>query len=74
MIRLSKLSSVALLLVAACGPRAPFATPLPDLDYDVIFVRGRVLDGTGAPAFLAEVAVRGDLIVAVSRTPLPRGA
>jgi len=73
MIRLSKLSCVALLLVAACGPRAPFATPLPDLEYDVIFARGRVLDGTGAPGFLAEVAVRGDLIVAVSRTPLPRG-
>ena len=71
--RLSRSALPLLLLAAACGPRPPVATPLPDLDYDVIFVRGRVVDGTGAPAFLAEVAVRGDLIVAVSRTPLPRG-
>ncbi len=36
-------------------------------DFDVVFLGGRVLDGTGNPAFAADVAVRGDEIVAVGR-------
>src|SRR5262245_41615479 len=39
--------------------------------YDVLITGGLVIDGTGAPAFRADVAVRGDRIVAVSRTPIP---
>ena len=31
-----------------------------------------MLDGTGAPGVRADVAIRGDRVVAVSRTPLPR--
>lgn len=40
--------------------------------FDLLIVRGTVVDGTGAARFAADVALRGDRIVAVSRTPLPR--
>lgn len=33
--------------------------------YDVLIRGGRVIDGTGAPARVADVALRGDLIVAI---------
>ena len=40
--------------------------------YDVLIAGGTVIDGSGAARFRADVALRGDRIVAVSRTPLPR--
>lgn len=39
--------------------------------YDLLLSGGMVLDGTGAPAFRADIAVNGDRIVRVSRTPIP---
>jgi dihydroorotase/N-acyl-D-amino-acid deacylase len=59
------LGLVSLLAGCARGPSGP-AVPV----YDVVFTGGRVIDGTGAPAFRADVAVRGDRIVAVSARPL----
>src|SRR5213080_2529903 len=47
-----------LALVALVAPRAP------DVD-DVVFEGGRVVDGTGAPWFVGDVAVRNGRIVAV---------
>ncbi len=35
--------------------------------YDILIVGGRVLDGTGNPWFNADVAIRGEIIVAVGR-------
>lgn len=41
---------------------------------DLVFTNGRVADGTGAPLFRADVAVRGDRIVAVGLLPESRKA
>jgi N-acyl-D-amino-acid deacylase len=46
-------------MVLACAPLA-FAE-----DYDLVVRNTRVVDGTGAPWFRADVAVRGDTIVAI---------
>jgi N-acyl-D-amino-acid deacylase len=43
--------------------------PTPDL----VVRRGRVIDGTGAPAFVADVAVTGDRISAVGAIPATAG-
>ena len=59
------LPAVALLLGAAPS--------LPEAD-DLVFAGGRVVDGTGAPAFTADVAVRGDRIAAVGLLPEARKA
>ena len=40
--------------------------------YDILITNGTVIDGTGAPRYRADVAIVGDHIVAVSRTPLAR--
>lgn len=36
-------------------------------EFDLIFANGQVVDGSGAPAYAADVAVRGDTIVRVAR-------
>ena len=38
--------------------------------YDVLIRNGTVIDGTGAPGYKADVAIAGDRIVAISRTPI----
>lgn len=55
--------SLLLVLQVSAPPQRPA--------YDLIISGGRLLDGTGAPAYRADVAVTGDRIVAVSRTPIP---
>jgi len=47
-----------LLLSSACAARR-------QSEYDLVFVGGRVVDGTGAPWFRADVGLRGDRIAAV---------
>jgi len=43
-----------------------------DHAYDLVLRGGTVFDGSGAPGFVADVAVRSGLIAAVGQT-LPRG-
>ena len=60
---------LALTLTLVLGACAPAATPgparAPAPVNDVLIRGGRVLDGTGSPWFRADVAVRGDRIVAI---------
>ena len=52
----------AALAVSACAPAA----------YDIVLVGGTVIDGTGSAGFRADVAIRGDRIVAISRNGVER--
>lgn len=56
--------SVLLGLLAFAG----LANPVAAQRYDVLIKGGTVVDGTGAPGFLADVAISGDRIAAVSRS------
>src|SRR6267142_476863 len=51
-------------LLASCSS-APVSPPRPGGDYDLVLANGRVVDGTGAPWFRADVGIRGDRIAAV---------
>ena len=41
--------------------------------YDLVIRGGRIVDGTGNPWFLGDVAVRGDRIVAIGKIPIGAG-
>ena len=66
------LALVAALLPLACAHRPADQTTEPAERFDVVIVGGSVLDGTGRVAVRADLGIRGDTIVRVSATPLPR--
>ncbi len=59
------IATVVVLASALLGLAAVVATEAPD--FDVVILHGRVLDGTGAPAVTADVAIRGDYIAAIGQ-------
>lgn len=70
--------TVSTLATLACGgttqrPAAdartgdPAAAPTRPERFDVVIANGRVVDGTGAPAFTADIGIVGDRIVAMGR-------
>lgn len=54
-----------LLLMFSLPPHSSNAAPAPE--YDVIITGGRVVDGTGRPAYFADVALKGDRIARIGR-------
>ncbi|MDH5643456.1 MAG: amidohydrolase family protein [Gemmatimonadota bacterium] len=50
-----------------CLFAAAFAPPALGQEYDVLLAGGRVIDGTGNPAFYADVAIRDGIIVEMGR-------
>lgn len=66
------LSLLALLAAAACQQDAPqdAADPDTDIPFDVVLAGGTVVDGLGTPRFDANIAIKDDRIVAISRQPI----
>ncbi len=58
-----------LLLVGLPGSNA-FAQSPPSEEADVLIKGGHVIDGTGGPWMMADVAIKGDRIVYVGRAPV----
>src|ERR1700687_4029999 len=52
------------LLTLLCFLAAPFALAQ---DFDLLIRGGRIVDGTGNPSFLGDVAIRGNRIVAMGQ-------
>jgi N-acyl-D-amino-acid deacylase len=52
------------------------ATALPTIAesqrYDILITGGQIVDGTGSPARRADIGIKGDRIITVSATPIPR--
>jgi dihydroorotase/N-acyl-D-amino-acid deacylase len=55
----------AALVAVACAGVLSATSPVQNAGYDVILAGGRVVDGTGAPWFRADVGIRGDGIAAI---------
>jgi N-acyl-D-amino-acid deacylase len=54
-------------LLALSGASAPAQQP----EFDVLITGGTVIDGTGAQRFRADIALKGDRIALISRSPIP---
>jgi N-acyl-D-aspartate/D-glutamate deacylase len=62
------LFGIPLVVGAILFPGAP-AWSAEEATYDLVIRNGRIVDGTGNPWFLGDVAIRADRIVAVGRVP-----
>jgi hypothetical protein len=65
----TKILLACVLFLAAASPALLTSVPADNDTYDVLFINGQVLDGTGNPWFYADVAVRDGRIAAVGGQP-----
>ena len=69
----SRLLPFLFLLLGACTRHSSSAKQAdPPSRYDLLITGGTVIDGTGSAPYRADVAITGDRIVRVSRSPLER--
>ena len=59
--------AAALSACQAPAPPAPAAAPAATAGFDVLITGGRIVDGTGAPWYLGDVAITGDRITAIGQ-------
>jgi dihydroorotase/N-acyl-D-amino-acid deacylase len=59
--------AVLLCALAACQSNTSSPRPAADQPFDVLITGGRVVDGTGAPWFIADVGIRGDAIAEIGQ-------
>lgn len=62
------------ILLAAIALFAPPFRAAMAASYDVVLKNGRVVDGTGAPWYLADIGIRDGIIVRIGRIPADAGA
>ncbi|MDO8900205.1 MAG: D-aminoacylase [Phenylobacterium sp.] len=55
---------------ALCATAISLAGAAQAADYDLVILGGQVVDGTGAPAYRADLAIKGDRIVRIARDGL----
>ncbi|HEU5185944.1 MAG TPA: hypothetical protein VFU01_15335, partial [Gemmatimonadaceae bacterium] len=55
-------------LLAGCASTASRGAATPE--FDLVITGGRLIDGTGAARYRADVAITGDRIALVSRQPI----
>lgn len=60
-----KLSAILLLAIINSLVLSPSTNPTPAAEYDIVIRNGRVIDGSGRPAYGADVAIKGDRIVRI---------
>lgn len=65
------LKQSAIALVGTASPRWPWIEVTPS--FDVVIKGGTILDGTGGPAWRADLGTRGDVIVAIGEIAASQG-
>jgi len=56
------------MLLSSFSPLSNIATPTPPaVDYDLLIRNGRVVDGSGRPGYLADLAIKGDRIMRIGK-------
>ncbi len=65
--KLTKIFSMLFLSVFCLLITMPLFPAQNTSKYDILFINGRVMDGTGNPSFYADVAVRDGKIAAIGR-------
>lgn len=68
-----RIIAAVIALSAVLGCRTADSGEGLDTDYDLVIHGGTIVDGTGAPGFVADLAIRGDEIVAIGRISPEQG-